>query len=42
LRIMAHLSADERLLDAFAKGEDIHRATAAEIFGITPLEVTSD
>ena len=42
LRIMAHLSADERLLDAFAKGEDVHRATAAEIFGITPLEVTSD
>ncbi|MFY9329109.1 MAG: DNA polymerase I, partial [Georgfuchsia sp.] len=42
LRIMAHLSADERLLDAFAKGEDVHRATAAEIFGITPREVTSD
>ncbi|KAB2639760.1 MAG: DNA polymerase I [Verrucomicrobia bacterium] len=42
LRIMAHLSNDERLLDAFAKGEDVHRATAAEIFGITPIEVTSD
>ncbi len=42
LRIMAHLSADARLLDAFAKGEDVHRATAAEIFGITPLEVDSD
>jgi DNA polymerase-1 len=42
LRIMAHLSADERLLDAFAKGEDVHRATAAEIFGIAPQEVTSD
>ncbi len=42
LRIMAHLSSDERLLDAFAKGEDVHRATAAEIFGITPLEVGPD
>ncbi len=42
LRIMAHLSGDKGLLDAFAKGEDVHRATAAEIFGITPLEVTSE
>ena len=42
LRIMAHLSNDARLLDAFARGEDVHRATAAEIFGITPLEVDSD
>ena len=42
LRIMAHLSSDARLLDAFAKGEDVHRATAAEIFGITPLEVGPD
>jgi DNA polymerase-1 len=32
LRIMAHLSRDERLLEAFAAGEDIHRATAAEVF----------
>jgi len=32
LRIMAHLSDDERLLQAFAAGEDIHRATAAEVF----------
>ena len=39
LRIMAHLSGDPRLLQAFAQGEDVHRATAAEIFGITPLEV---
>ncbi len=39
LRIMAHLSGDARLLEAFAHGEDVHRATAAEIFGITPLEV---
>ena len=42
LRIMAHLSNDERLLQAFAQGEDVHRATAAEIFGITPLEVGPD
>ncbi|WP_205229748.1 DNA polymerase I [Azospira oryzae] len=42
LRIMAHLSGDHGLLDAFAKGEDVHRATAAEIFGIMPLEVTSE
>jgi DNA polymerase-1 len=42
LRIMAHLSRDERLLDAFAQGEDIHRATAAEVFGVAPGEVTSE
>jgi DNA polymerase-1 len=42
LRIMAHLSGDERLLEAFAHGEDVHRATAAEIFGVTPLEVGPD
>ena len=42
LRIMAHLSEDERLLDAFAHGEDVHRATAGEIFGVTPLEVGPD
>ena len=42
LRIMAHLSGDERLLDAFAHGEDVHRASAAEIFGVTPLEVGPD
>jgi DNA polymerase-1 len=39
---MAHLSNDAGLLDAFAHGEDVHRATAAEVFGITPLEVTSE
>ncbi|MDR3324077.1 MAG: DNA polymerase I, partial [Zoogloeaceae bacterium] len=39
LRIMAHLSEDARLLDAFAQGEDVHRATAAEIFGVSPLEI---
>ena len=42
LRIMAHLSEDARLLEAFAQGEDVHRATAAEIFGITPIEVGPD
>jgi len=42
LRIMAHLSEDARLLEAFAQGEDVHRATAAEIFGVTPLEVDSN
>jgi len=42
LRIMAHLSGDERLIDAFAAGEDIHRATSAEVFGVTPMEVTDD
>ena len=42
LRIMAHISGDVSLLRAFAQGEDIHRATAAEIFSVTPLEVSSD
>ncbi len=42
LRIMAHLSGDERLLAAFASGLDIHRATAAEILGLAPEEVTGD
>ena len=42
LRIMAHLSEDERLLEAFAQGEDVHRATAAEIFGLTTSEVGAD
>jgi DNA polymerase-1 len=42
LRIMAHLSEDKGLLDAFARGEDIHRATAAEIFGRSPGEVTAE
>jgi DNA polymerase-1 len=42
LRIMAHLSEDARLLEAFSQGEDVHRATAAEIFGITPIEVGSE
>ncbi|GAU04979.1 DNA polymerase I [Burkholderia stabilis] len=42
LRIMAHISGDASLLRAFSQGEDIHRATAAEVFGVTPLEVHSD
>ena len=42
LRIMAHLSGDAGLLKAFAAGEDIHRATAAEVFGVTPMEVDTD
>src|ERR1035437_7930221 len=37
LRIMAHISGDTNMLRAFAEGEDIHRATAAEIFAVTPL-----
>lgn len=41
LRIMAHLSGDERLLAAFAHGADVHRATAAEVFGVA-LESVSD
>ena len=42
LRIMAHISQDESLLAAFAANEDIHRATAAEVFGCTREEVTSE
>ncbi|GKT11455.1 MAG: DNA polymerase I [Thiomicrorhabdus sp.] len=42
LRIMAHLSGDEGLLTAFSEGRDIHQATAAEIFGITLDQVTTD
>jgi len=40
LRIMAHLSEDPALLRAFREGADIHRATAAEVFGIAPADVT--
>ncbi|HEB76918.1 MAG TPA: DNA polymerase I [Methylothermaceae bacterium] len=42
LRIMAHLSGDANLLKAFAAGEDIHRATAAEVFGVDPDQVTPE
>ena len=42
LRIMAHLSGDESLLRAFSEDRDIHQATAAEVFGLTPADVTPD
>ena len=42
LRIMAHLSGDEALINAFQQGLDVHRATAAEVFGIGVEEVTSE
>ncbi len=42
LRIMAHLSADAGLLKAFSEGQDVHRATAAEVFGVAPDQVTTD
>lgn len=42
LRIMAHISADASLLKAFAAGEDVHRATASEIFGVELGEVSSE
>ena len=42
LRIMAHLSADQGLSQAFAENQDIHRATAAEVFGLAPQEVADD
>ena len=42
LRIMAHLSGDASLLKAFAQGEDVHRATAAEVFGVQASEVSSE
>ncbi|MCA1790798.1 MAG: DNA polymerase I [Thioalkalivibrio sp.] len=41
LRIMAHLSRDRGLLEAFAAGQDIHRATAAEVFGVATPEAVS-
>lgn len=42
LRIMAHLSQDQGLINAFTQGKDIHRSTAAEIFGVALGEVTSE
>jgi DNA polymerase-1 len=42
LRIMAHLSSDAGLLEAFAAGADVHRATAAEVFGVEPGAVTAE
>jgi DNA polymerase-1 len=42
LRIMAHISEDEALLLAFTEGLDVHRATAAEVFGVAPDQVSSE
>ena len=42
LRIMAHLSQDQGLINAFTQGKDIHRSTAAEIFGVALDDVTSE
>lgn len=42
LRIMAHLSQDEGLLNAFSKGLDVHRATAAEVFGVALEDVATE
>ncbi|MCG0276501.1 MAG: DNA polymerase I [Thermosediminibacteraceae bacterium] len=40
LRVLAHLSGDEKLIEAFVKGEDIHIRTASEVFGVPPEQVT--
>jgi DNA polymerase-1 len=42
LRIMAHISGDENLLRAFHEGMDVHRATAGEVFGLSPEQVSSE
>ena len=42
LRIMAHLSGDKSLVDAFERGDDIHRATSAEVFDLEPMFVTDE
>ena len=42
LRIMAHISGDEALLNAFTEGLDVHRATAAEVFGVELAQVSSE
>lgn len=41
LRVLAHMSGDRRLIEAFKNGEDIHRLTASEVFGVSPAEVDS-
>jgi DNA polymerase-1 len=41
LRVIAHLSGDPGLVEAFAAGQDIHRATAARVFGVSPETVTA-
>ena len=42
LRLLAHMSRDAVLVEAFRNGEDIHTRTAAEVFGIPPLMITPD
>jgi DNA polymerase-1 len=42
LRIMAHLSGDEALMEAFGSGHDFHAATASRVFGLPPGEITGD
>ncbi len=42
LRVMAHISGDEGLAEAFRQGEDVHATTAAKVFGVSPEEVTKD
>ncbi|MFS8582690.1 MAG: DNA polymerase, partial [Limnochordales bacterium] len=42
LRVLAHISGDETLIEAFRRGEDIHTRTAAEVFGLDPAEVTPE
>jgi DNA polymerase-1 len=42
LRLLAHMSRDPKLLDAFRRGEDIHTRTASEVFGVAPLMVTPE
>jgi DNA polymerase-1 len=42
MRIMAHLSEDEGLIDAFAEGEDLHTTVAARVFGVSPTEVDAE
>jgi DNA polymerase-1 len=40
LRVLAHIARDERMLEAFRSGADFHRQTAAQVFGVSPMEVT--
>src|SRR4029077_1043468 len=41
LRTLPHVSGEPKLREAFARGEDIHRATAAEVLGVAPAELTT-
>ena len=42
LRVLAHVAGEPRLIEAFARGEDIHRRTAAQVYGVEPEAVTPD